>query len=73
MTREMVTTMQLKGKDVYGWTANSEDTIQKNLQCQVNGIVTDTPELVKYYSMQTWHSRLLNALIQLFFYDTIKQ
>ena len=56
---------------VYGWTANSKETIEKNLQCQVDGIVTDNPELVNHYVMQTRHNRLLSALLQTFFNTTL--
>lgn len=73
ITREMVVTMQFQRKDVYGWTANSKETIQKNLKCQVNGIVTDNPELVKCCTAQTWESRLLDTALQVFFGDTVTQ
>ncbi|MDN0032653.1 glycerophosphodiester phosphodiesterase family protein [Oscillibacter valericigenes] len=73
ITREMVATMQFQRKDVYGWTANSKETIQKNLECQVNGIVTDNPKLVKYCTAQTWESRLLDTALQVFFNDTTTQ
>ena len=63
----MVSIMHLQGKKAYGWTANSEETINKNLQCQVNGIVTDNPELVQYYTMQTWDSLVLNGILEMFF------
>lgn len=67
MTREMVVTMHMQKKRVYGWTANSKETIQKNLLCQVNGIVTDNPELVKYYTKRIWENRLLDTMIQILF------
>ena len=51
----------------YGWTANSKETIEKNLKCQVDGIVTDDPELVMHYAMQTWHRRLLSLFVRNFF------
>lgn len=67
ITREMVSIMHLQGEKVYGWTANSEETINKNLQCQVDGIVTDNPELVQYYTMQTWDNLVLNGILEMFF------
>lgn len=67
LTREMVVNMHWQGKEVYGWTANSKETIEKNIRCQVNGIVTDNPELVNHYVMQTWNSRLLSGLLRTFF------
>ncbi len=71
LTREMVVSMHLEGKRVYGWTANSKETIEKNLRCQVDGIVTDNPELVNQYVLQTWHNRLLDTLLQRFFNTTL--
>ena len=72
MTREMVTTMHMQKKKVYGWTANSKETIQKNLRCQVDGIVTDNPEMVKCYTKQAWENRLLDTIIQKFFNEVPK-
>lgn len=65
--------MHWQGKEVYGWTANSKETIEKNLRCQVNGIVTDNPELVNSYVMQLWHNRLLSALLKIFFDTTLTE
>lgn len=73
LTREMVANMHWQGKEVYGWTANSKETIEKNLRCQVNGIVTDNPELVNSYVMQLWHNRLLSALLKIFFDTTLTE
>ena len=64
--------MHWQGKAVYGWTANSKETIEKNIRCQVNGIVTDNPELVNHYVMQTWNSRLLSGLLRTFFNTDLK-
>lgn len=73
LTREMVTSMHMQGKDVYGWTANSEETIEKNLRCEVDGIVTDNAELVKSHSIQTWDNLLLDTLLEIFFDGAKKQ
>lgn len=67
MTREMVASMKLNSKKVYGWTANSESTIKKNLRCHVDGIVTDNPELVRQFAAQTWDKLLLDMLTETFF------
>ncbi len=67
VSREMVFAVHDQGKKVYGWTANSKETIEKNLRCQVDGIVTDDPELVQHYTMKTWENQLLNLFIKLFF------
>lgn len=67
ISREMVLMMHLQKKEVYAWTANSKDTIRKNLRAQVNGIVTDNPTLVRYYSEQDWESKVMNFMISIFF------
>lgn len=67
LTREMVVGMHFQEKEVYGWTANSKETIEKNLRCRVDGIVTDDPKLVKHYTAQTWHHRLLTFFLNSFF------
>lgn len=67
LSREMVVMAEYRGKEVYGWTANSEETIEKLLRSQVTGIVTDNPELVKHYADQTWEHLLLQSLIRIFF------
>ena len=72
LTKEMVTIVHSQEKEIYGWTANSIETIQKNLQCGVDGIITDNPKLVEQYAMQKWDSRLLNAVCQIFFDENVK-
>lgn len=64
---EMVTTMHLQGKKVYGWTASSEDTIKKNLGLQVDGIVTDNPKLVKFYLKSEGNNLILDYIEKTFF------
>lgn len=72
LTKEMVTIVHSQEKEIYGWTANSIETIQKNLQCGVDGIITDNPKLVEQYAMQKWDSRLLNTVCQIFFDENVK-
>ncbi|WP_091128768.1 glycerophosphodiester phosphodiesterase family protein [Oscillibacter sp. PC13] len=72
LTREMVALVHSQGKEICGWTANSLETIEKNLRCGVDGIVADNPKLVKQYAMQRWDSRLLNAIRKIFFDENVK-
>lgn len=67
LSREMVVLMNSQRKAVYGWTANSKETIQKNLQAQVDGIVTDDPLLVRHYATQRLDQQLLQAIETMFF------
>lgn len=57
-------------KKFVGWTANSENTIQRNLRCKVNGIITDNPELTRYYVDEQMENLTLNLLTDLFFPDS---
>ena len=43
----LVLNAQQQGHEVYVWTINSEDVIQKYLNSPVNGIITDEVQLVK--------------------------
>lgn len=67
ISREMANSIQLQGKRLYGWTANSEAAIDKNIRCRVNGIITDNPELAGRRVEQAGENRLLNFLVSLFF------
>ncbi|MDO4274032.1 MAG: glycerophosphodiester phosphodiesterase family protein [Eubacteriales bacterium] len=44
LSKGLVFQAQLQGKKVYGWTANSEKTMEKILRCQADGIITDNPK-----------------------------
>ena len=67
LSRDMVNSIKSQGKKVYGWTANSEDTINKNLRYQVNGIITDNPLLAEYYIDTVNSSISLNTITDIFF------
>ena len=71
ITTEMVMTANYQGKKIFGWTANSENTIQRNLRCKVNGIITDNPELTRYYVDEQMENLTLNLLTDLFFPDPL--
>ena len=43
----LVLNAQQQGHEVYVWTINSEDVIQKYLNSPVNGIITDEVQIVK--------------------------
>lgn len=67
MTKEMVLTMQQQNKKVYGWTANSAETIEKTLRCQVDGVVTDNPMQARYYISNRDDDMVSSYLIKTFF------
>ena len=67
VTREMVFTAHFQGKKVYGWTANTEASIEKNMRCHVDGLVTDNPELASFYLEEHGEDLLLNSFIEIYF------
>ena len=63
----LVLNAQQQGHEVYVWTINSEDVIQKYLNSPVNGIITDEVQLVKdfqddYKKNNTLMDQFLRAL-----------
>lgn len=46
LTRENTATMQQKGFEVFPWTVNEAEDIQKIKSCNVNGIISDFPDRI---------------------------
>ena len=67
MTKEMVLRMQQQNKKVYGWTANSAETVEKTLRCHVDGVVTDHPMQARYYILNRNNDMVSSYLIKTFF------
>lgn len=67
LTYGMVVQAHLQGKGVYGWTANSEETMDKILRCGADGLVTDDPPLARYCIAAAGEDHLRDALTDLFF------
>lgn len=67
MTKEMVLRMQQQNKKVYGWTANSAETVEKTLRCHVDGVVTDHPMQARYYILNRDNDMVSSYLIKTFF------
>lgn len=53
LTTEMVKLIHMQDKKVYSWTANTGTEIVKVVKCKADGIITDNPELTKYYLEQS--------------------
>lgn len=49
LSLEMVVNAHWQNKEVYAWTANSRETIEKILYCRADGLITDFPALATYY------------------------
>lgn len=67
LTRSLVVQAHSQGKQVYAWTANSEKTMQKILNCQADGLVTDNSALAFYYLDTLGKNLILESAIDLFF------
>ena len=67
LTRGLVVQAHLQGKKVYGWTANSENTIRQVLASRPDGVVTDNPLLARYCLETQGEDLLLEELCDLFF------
>ena len=61
LSRDITSSIRMQNKKVYGWTANSEAAIDKNLRYHVDGIITDNPLLVDYYIESTSEPLSLGA------------
>lgn len=67
LSPSLVAQAHYQGKQVYAWTANSDNTIQKVLRCEPDGLVTDNPLLAQYYIEAGDQNTLLELLGDLFF------
>lgn len=70
LTTELVVKANFQGKQVYAWTANSEETMDKILRCGADGLVTDNPLLAKYCISEANENLLLLELTDIFFPET---
>ena len=62
----MVAQAHLQGKKVYAWTANSKRTITAIINSLADGIVTDNPELARYYLDDNGEVSLISSLVDFF-------
>lgn len=64
---DITNAIRIQDKKVYGWTANSNDTIDKNLIYLVNGIITGNLLLTEYYIESRQDPLSLDSLSELLF------
>ena len=67
LTTELAVKAHFHGKQVYAWTANSEETIDKILRCGADGLVTDNPLLANYCISEANENFLMTELSDIFF------
>lgn len=65
ITKEMVSKIHNEGKQIYGWTVNKEDGINKMINLNVDNIITDDISLGKKIVLQSKNSNLIIELLKL--------
>lgn len=67
LTKNIINKIQSQDKGLYVWTPNNSKSITKALQLNIDGIVTDKPELVKFHIKNPNYSILDEFWNNLFF------
>ncbi|WP_130861864.1 glycerophosphodiester phosphodiesterase family protein [Bacilliculturomica massiliensis] len=67
LTAGMAVQAHAKGKKLYAWTANRKSGIEKILRLGADGLVTDNPELARYYLDHIGEDLLLETLTELLY------
>ena len=67
LTSIMLLQAHIEGKKVYAWTANRENNIEKILRMGADGLVTDNPELARYYQNTEGENLLLQSLTDILY------
>lgn len=65
VTQSLVKNIHKSGKEIYVWTLNNEETIQKMIDYQVDNIITDNIPLAKDTIMQNKTSSIINEYIKM--------
>ncbi len=60
---ELVNRMHMNGKEVYAWTVNTEDTINKMIDMDVDNIITNDVELCKKLIDETNNDNDVNRIV----------
>lgn len=67
LSPSMVAQSHLLGKQVYAWTANSKESINKILNCGADGVITDNPLLARSCIEQIGRNFFMEELTELLF------
>ena len=63
VTEKLVTKVHNVGKEIYAWTVNKEESINKMIEMNVDNIITDNIELGKELVNNSRNSDLINELL----------
>ena len=64
VTRRMVSRIHGQGRQIYAWTVNSKNSIDKMIDNNVDNIITDNIELARQCVLESRYGPLLNDLVQ---------
>ncbi len=67
VNRSVIFKIHNENKKVFAWTVNEESSIRKLLSLPIDGIVTDNPELAKYYKVQGIRDIFISDLMEYIF------
>ncbi len=65
ITEDLVSSVHKAGKQIYGWTVNTEENINKMIDLKVDNIITDNIEFAKNIIYASKTSNILNEYIKI--------
>lgn len=65
-TKALISRVHNEGKEIYAWTVNTEESINKMIELNVDNIITDNIELARQCINESRYSDLLTEYLKLF-------
>lgn len=65
-TKTLISRVHNEGKEIYAWTVNTEESIDKMIELNVDNIITDDIELARQCVDESRYSNLLTEYLKLF-------
>lgn len=69
VNKDVINRIHSNNKKIFVWTINKDESIKKILSLHVDGIVTDNPELAKYYRDLGSRDIFINDLMEKLFFN----
>lgn len=67
VNKEIIFKIHNQNKKVFAWTVNEDSSIRELLSLPIDGIITDNPELAKYYKTQGVRDIFISDLMEIVF------
>lgn len=67
VNKEIIFKIHNQNKKVFAWTVNEDSSIRELLSLPIDGIITDNPELAKYYKIQGVRDIFISDLMEIVF------